>query len=252
VFGGKLSTGIENTDIILTEDVSMAQHWHAQGLLALKKHTTLVSIRQRNKELNLRAQKVIRRKERARQDDAHASIIVMLMDYVLLQSSRLNQFIRGPNDLIAYTTRNLLECAIWCEFIKTGEAAVEQFYDDVFIEERELTESGGSEGMNMFDDVSDLTERLSGLEHYGLDPEKVIRALQNRILTAEGRRTTLKKREHRKFERHKFMVCSKYIHPSAWLLHQLNDVLTDDTMRRILLDYGLEYAEECVKECETA
>jgi hypothetical protein len=176
----------------------------------------------------------------------------MLVGYVVLQLSRLEVFIKGPNDLLAYTTRNLIECSIWCELIKTGEAAAEKFLDDALIDQRELIVDMDAEMMDALQDVSDIAPSIKDqLEHARVDPEELVTVLYNRILVVEGSRQKLQRRERRKHEAHLFKLCSKFIHPSAWFIGGFKKMLSDDIYRRMFLFDALEYAEECMAKCES-
>jgi hypothetical protein len=194
----------------------MKQHWYKQAAAALRKRTTLVAVRKRRSALRLRANEVKRSRRKSAEENPQAAAIVLLMDFVVLQLSRIGQFVRGPNDLLAYTVRNLIECSIWCEAITSSQEAAEKFWDDTLIEERELIDGLGAEALAMYQDFSDITERSGQLKKHGIDPQKAAKGLHSIVMAAEG----------------------------------LTTRLLDDIGRRILLDEALLYAEECIGPCE--
>ena len=228
----------------------MNQHWYKEAVAALRKQTTLAVIRKRRSALKLRADAVKKSKRKSSEDDVQAAASVLLMEFVVLQLSRLANFVRGPNDLLAYTVRNLIECSIWCESITNNREAAEKFWEDVFIEQRELLDGLAPDALAMYEDFSDTSDRSGQLKQLGIDPQKLAKSLHNMVMATEGRRTAIKKRKQKAGELQLFRSCSKYLHPSAWLLSELTERLSDDTSRRVLLDDALRYAEECIKPCE--
>jgi hypothetical protein len=230
----------------------MEKYSYEKAIKKLRAETSAAIIRKKVKTLLRRADRVI---------DCYglevgpkASATVLLMKYVALHLARIPQLAKGPNDFLAYTVRCLLESSIWCEAIRKDQAVAEKLFDDVFIEERELNGHITPEEMGI---IADFKGKLAPpaakqLMKLGIDPVKVVENLQRHVIASDGRRTRIEKRTTKPREPHIFKTCSKFLHPSAWILANLDRTLRDDAYRRVFLSDALAYAEESIADCEIA
>jgi hypothetical protein len=146
-----------------------------------------------------------------------------LRKYLDLQLERLYDWAEGPVDLLALVTRSLLELLFWTEFVLEANQNAQRFFEEQRIDLSELVRKAVSafeaETKAMFDETP---EGLSAL------------------LAVKGKRVENSKRND--LDAYTFKLCSKYIHPSSWLLMDLKDRLNSDMNRKLFWMMSLRYA----------
>jgi hypothetical protein len=137
--------------------------------------------------------------------------------YMDLLWRRLRDWETLDLDLLAWTTRNLLELHFWALFItKAPENAT------AFIREAE-TEQG-----ELFRAFLKQMGDLSDIGHCAI-----------KVLADE---TAGRHRQIVTSDPLLFMECSKYVHVSAWLLNDYDRRMKDENMRSQLIAFSLHYA----------
>lgn len=146
-----------------------------------------------------------------------------LGSYFDLQMERLYDWAEGPVDLLALVTRSLLELLFWVEYVLTAKQNAERFFEESRIDLAELVRKAISafeaEANNIFDETP---EGLASL------------------LAINGKRVDGSKRGD--LDAYTFKLCSKYIHPSSWLLTDLENRLNSAMNRKLFWMMSLRYA----------
>ena len=146
-----------------------------------------------------------------------------LHSYLDLQLERLHEWAEGPVDLLALVTRSLLELLFWAEYVLAAEQNAKRFVEEQRIDLAELVKKAISafeaEAKEMFDET----------------PEGLAE-----LLAIKGKRVDGSKRGA--LDAYTFKLCSKYIHPSSWLLVGLGDRLSSEMNRRLFWMMSLRYA----------
>jgi hypothetical protein len=146
-----------------------------------------------------------------------------LRGYLDLQLDRLYDWAEGPVDLLALVTRSLLELLFWTEYVLAAKQNAQRFLEEQRIDLAELVRKAISafetEAKGMFDE----------------NPEGLAA-----LLTAKGKRVETSRRGE--LDAYTFKLCSKYIHPSSWLLIDLNDRLNSEMNRKLFWMMSLRYA----------
>jgi hypothetical protein len=147
---------------------------------------------------------------------AGRNIAMYLHMYVL----RFRHWESTPCDALAWFTRNLMEMYSWVEHIVACSDHARSFLDEADIDQRELFEVH-------------LRAHDSGENGYEKLVIDVARAMVDRI---PGKRFRPEVADNRLFKE-----CSKYVHPSSWLINKLHARLNDEHMRKKLVAFGLHY-----------
>jgi hypothetical protein len=146
-----------------------------------------------------------------------------LRSYLDLQLERLHEWAEGPVDLLALVTRSLLELLFWVEYVLEAQQNAERFFEEQRIDLAELVKKAISafeaEAKEMFDET----------------PEGLAE-----LLALKGKRVDGSKREA--LDAYTFKLCSKYIHPSSWLLVELENRLNSEMNRKLFWMMSLRYA----------
>lgn len=129
-------------------------------------------------------------------NERHDRIFQNLLTYIDVQLSRVLAPDPIPVDLMALATRNLIEVALWCQFITTSEEHLQQFDDEVSFDLADL-----------FKFVDPSSENYASLE------QGVKRFI------ASGKLTRLERTGGS--DKFWFKICSKIIHPTAWSINLL-------------------------------
>ena len=151
----------------------------------------------------------------------HDRIFRNLLTYIDVQLSRMLVRKSLPVDLMALATRNLIEVALWCQFITTSKENLRQFDDEVMIDL-----------VDLFRFVDPSSENYPSLE------QRVKR------LMVSGKFTLLEKTS--KSDKFWFKICSKMIHPTAWSINLLLGSSNVDYYRLELSAYALKCATRAV------
>jgi hypothetical protein len=146
-----------------------------------------------------------------------------LRSYLDLQLERLHDWAEGPVDLLAVVTRSLLELLFWVEYVLEDKQNAERFLEEHRIDLAELVKKAiaafEAEAKEIFDESP---EGLAAL------------------LAVKGRRVDGAKRGA--LDAYTFKLCSKYIHPSSWLLVDLDSRLNSEMNRKLFWMMSLRYA----------
>lgn len=146
-----------------------------------------------------------------------------LGSYLDLQLGRLHDWAEGPVDLLALVTRSLLELLFWVEYVLAARQNAERFFEEKRIDLAELVRKAISAFEAEAKDVFDET------------PE----GLAN-LLAIKGKRIDGSKRGD--LDAYTFKLCSKYIHPSSWLLTDMENLLDSEMNRKLFWMMSLRYA----------
>jgi hypothetical protein len=136
--------------------------------------------------------------------------------YLDLQLQRPHDWAEGPVDLLALVTRDLLEFLFWVEYVVETEENAKRFLEEQRIDLAELVKKAVSafeaEAGEMFDEsLGEKGKRISATGRSALDA-------------------------------YTFKLCSKYIHPSSWLLMDLESRLNSEMNRKLFWMMSLRYA----------
>lgn len=146
-----------------------------------------------------------------------------LRPYLNLQLERLQEWVEGPVDLLALVTRGLLELLFWVEYVLESEENAERFLREHRVDLAELIKKAISafeaEASEMFDE----------------SPEGL-----SQLLAENGRRISVTGRSA--LDAYTFKLSSKYIHPSSWLLTDLDSHLHSERNRKLFWMMSLRYA----------
>lgn len=146
-----------------------------------------------------------------------------LSDYLNLQLDRLFDWADGPLDLLAMVTRSLLELLFWTEYVLEANLNAERFFEEQRIDLAELVRKAISafeaEAEKIFDETPEGLQAL---------------------LAVKGKRIEGSKRGN--LDAYTFKLCSKYIHPSSWLLVDLQNRLQSEMNRKLFWMMSLRYA----------
>jgi hypothetical protein len=146
-----------------------------------------------------------------------------LSSYLDLILERLHDWAGGPVDLLALVTRDLLELVFWVEYVLETEENAKRFLEEQRIDLAELVKKAVSafeaEAGGMFD------ESPAGLSE---------------LLAEKGKRISATGRSA--LDAYTFKLCSKYIHPSSWLLMDLKSRLNSEMNRKLFWMMSLRYA----------
>jgi hypothetical protein len=150
---------------------------------------------------------------------------IRLIRYLDLQLVRLDACAGGPNDLLALVVRNLLETLAWAKFVMRGSSEATQFLSEHAIDLKEIAK------------LSRVLRATSEV------PESSVAAIEEAFLRVPGQRLQLKRSDS--VEEVVFKLCSKYIHPSSWLLERLHR-LENSQHRKLFCELALNYAHNIV------
>jgi len=143
--------------------------------------------------------------------------------YLDLQLDRLHDWAEGPVDLLAMVTRSLLELLFWTEYILETRPNAQRFLEEQRIDLAELMKKAvlafEAESEAIFDETPEGFAEL---------------------LALKGKRVDGSKRGS--LDAYTFKLCSKYIHPSSWLLAELDERLNSEMNRKLFWMMSLRYA----------
>jgi hypothetical protein len=151
----------------------------------------------------------------------HDRIFRNLLKYVDVQLSRMLVRKPIPLDLMALITRDLIEVALWCQFITASNENLRQFDDEVGI---------------------DLMEMLKLVDPSGTEYPSLQASAKG--LGVSGKSTRMEKTG--KGDKFWFKLCSKMIHPTAWSINMLLSSAKADYYRLELGGYALSCAIRAV------
>ena len=146
-----------------------------------------------------------------------------LTKYLDLQLERLYDTAEGPLDLLALITRSLMELLFWAEYVLGSDDNAGRFLGEQRIDLAELVRKAIAAFEVEADQVFD--ERYKGL---------------NELLAVKDKRINSSKRGD--LDAYTFKLCSKYIHPSSWLLLNLDSQLNSEMNRKLFWMMSLRYA----------
>jgi hypothetical protein len=138
---------------------------------------------------------------------------VRILKYLDLQLSRAVRWIEEDADLIAGVMRSLIELKFWAHFISASSENATQFLNEASIDARELYER---------------LEKLAPPDTYQLETPPV-----------QGKRVTVEPSGAK--ESLLWKMCSKLIHPSSWVINDLEGTVHNSHQRQILAIYVVYY-----------
>ena len=138
---------------------------------------------------------------------------VRILKYLDLQLSRAVRWIEEDADLIAGVMRSLIELKFWAHFISASSEKATQFLNETSIDARELYEH---------------LEKLVPPDTYQLE-----------MLLIEGKRVTVAPSGAQ--ESLIWKMCSKLIHPSSWVINDLEGTIHNAYQRQVLATYVVYY-----------
>jgi hypothetical protein len=144
-----------------------------------------------------------------------------LVIYMTTLWERLREWERLPCDLLAWTTRNLMEVHFWTQFIIGSRDSAASFLREREIDQRELWKLYlNTKEPEDFHDVS-------------------LCAIKVLAESISGKRVHVKNEDDFLFKK-----CSKYIHPSAWLIADCERRMNDRFARYQFVAFSLHYLSE--------
>ena len=138
---------------------------------------------------------------------------VRILKYLDLQLSRAVRWIEEDADLIAGVMRSLIELKFWAHFISASSEKATQFLNETSIDARELYEH---------------LEKLVPPDTYQLETPLI-----------EGKRVTVAPSGAQ--ESLIWKMCSKLIHPSSWVINDLEGTIHNAYQRQVLATYIVYY-----------
>jgi len=123
-------------------------------------------------------------------DHPQTTFLVPFVQYLDAQSARFEASLSGPMDVLALSTRNLLELFSLMNHVFTNQQARDQFFGEIFL------------------DAQEIRDRL---EKLGI-PRKVLSDGPPEWYAVPQKRVPIMRDD---FDDYFFKLCSKYIHPSA-------------------------------------
>jgi hypothetical protein len=142
--------------------------------------------------------------------------------YLDLLWKRLSGWEKAETDLLAWTTRNLLEVHFWTQFITQSAANAQEFISEADIDQRELFEVYLRQQGNLTD-IGDAAIRALA----DLTPGK-----RERIGTPDPLL---------------YKECSKYVHVTSWIVNGYDRHIKDDYARLKFIAFSLHYFTIIVK-----
>jgi hypothetical protein len=138
---------------------------------------------------------------------------VRILRYLDLQLSRAVRWIEDEADLMAGIMRSLIELKFWARFISESPEKATQFLHEASIDARELFER---------------LEKLVPPDTYQLEmpPTQAKRV----VVAPSGAQ-----------ESFIWKMCSKLIHPSSWVINDLDGTVRNADQRQVLATYVLYY-----------
>lgn len=154
---------------------------------------------------NLTGLKVVVRKLRLlvrtinKPNSLHNNVHKNLLSYIDLQLTRLLALIpNGSIDLVSLVTRDLIEVALWSEFITKSSDNMRQFREEASV------------------DLSEMFKLVDPAEEGHAERERKVAAM----CKIGQRRVNLKKTQAD--DVFWFKLCSKFIHPTSWSINFLH------------------------------
>jgi hypothetical protein len=144
----------------------------------------------------------------------HDRIFRNLLTYIDVQLGRMLSRKPPPVDLTALVARDLIEVALWCEFVTANADSMQRFRDEVEI------------------DLLDMFKLINPSDKNYLNVEKAIRKMG-----VTGKSMRLEKSRER--DRFWFRLCSKMIHPTGWSINVLANTSKAEYWRLELGSYAL-------------
>lgn len=143
--------------------------------------------------------------------------------YLHLQLERLHDWVEAPLDLLAFVTRSLMELLFWTEYALETEQNAKRFFEEQRIDLAELVRKAitafETEAEEMFDET----------------PEGLADLLDVKAKRVDGTKRGA-------LDAYTFKLCSKYMHPSSWLLVDLENRINSETNRKLFWMMSLRYA----------
>jgi hypothetical protein len=156
-----------------------------------------------------------------------ASANIHLLSYLSVQLQRGLRWLKDDLDLLAGVVRSVSELAIWAKFVNESDENANRFLQEHAVDMKELM------GYSSAAVRAPQTETLPFIEEY---------------LASLPKRVALKRSTE--IDDYVFKLCSKYVHPSAWLLTNLGKI-RGFTMDRITLRlYLVTYAAKVITETQ--
>lgn len=144
--------------------------------------------------------------------------------YANLLWARLSKWQTVECDLLAWTTRNVLETHLWARFATSSEENAKAFISEADIDQKELFNAFLQQG-----DPRDIGHA-------------VVSVLADRI---GGKRTAVRAENTDDPLLHK--QCSKYVHATAWIINGFDRHMNDEYVRRQLVAFSLHHLAEITR-----
>ena len=138
---------------------------------------------------------------------------VRILKFLDLQLSRAVRWVEEDADLMAGVMRNLIELKFWAHFISESPEKATQFLSELSIDARELYER---------------LEKLAPPDTYQLA-----------VPLTQGKRVTVEPSGPQ--ESLIWKICSKLIHPSSWVINNIDGTIHNAFQRQVLATYVLYY-----------
>ena len=138
---------------------------------------------------------------------------VRILKYLDIQLGRAVRWIEEDADLMAGVMRSLIELKFWAKFVSESPAKATQFLSEPTIDARELF---------------DRLEKMVPPDTYKLE-----------TLPPQGKRVNVEPSGAR--ESLIWKMCSKLIHPSSWVINDLENTIHNPDQRKVFALYVVYY-----------
>jgi len=149
-----------------------------------------------------------------RTDSDQQIVRLRMLKYLDVQLSRAVRWIDEGADLMASVTRSLIELRFWAQFVSESPEKAAQFLHETSIDARELYER---------------IEKLAPCDPAQFEMPEV-----------EGKRVTVEPSGSR--DALIWKLCSKLVHPSSWVINDLDGSLHNAFQRQVLATYVVHYS----------
>jgi len=186
---------------------------------------------QENRLLNL-ASKIRDSKPR---DEKHLCLHNFVV-YAANQIKYLSATLDYPTEFLAWIARNLFELSLLVRYVSLSPDTLKEYSTELANDEIEVLE--GMKGMVPADEnatLHDITDRIKALKNVTANYDRVLHKHKSAAELAKGNEM---ENEHKAF----FKLYSKYVHPSAWLIHGSTERVHRDEIKKTFLVQAQLYA----------
>lgn len=156
--------------------------------------------------------------------------------YTAIQIKYLSVTLDFPTEFHAWIARNLFELSILARYVSLSADNLKEYSTELPNDEIEILE-GMKEIVPPEEKATlhDITDRITALKNVTANYDRVLHRYKS---TANLAKKTGMEKEYNAF----FKLYSKYVHPSAWLIHGSTERVHRDEIKKTFLVQALLYA----------